>query len=238
MTDSSKEIEINHQLDQILDDLTKDQGNEEIIKNVKLLNDHSLMIEDQEYKLIINYQEAFDYDAFYTRYQDLFAKYDYIVGDWAFGQLRLRGFYQIGTPKVAYDQRIETLEDYINEYCNFGAKYFVIGKNTSLAEYPQLLDRLRAGKVNDIQSKTIYPRAANKRKRSRTHPKRGNRKIPSLGHRSKTPSPIIRRRSEEIVLENKSKDNKKSVKVGTKEVGKPMNKIKHKKDFIIKKRSN
>ncbi|MCR8969238.1 YutD family protein [Facklamia sp. 7083-14-GEN3] len=237
MKDSSKEIKINKQLDQLLDDLTSNEANEEIIKNIKLFNENSLMIEDEEYDLIINYQEAFDFEAFYNRYQDLFAKYDFIVGDWAFDQLRLRGFYQIGTPKVAFDQRIETLEDYINEYCNFGAKYFVIGKKSSIAEYPHLLDRLRAGKLNNIQSKTLYPRTSNKNKRGRNYQKRTNRKIQSLGHRSKTVTPKIKRRNEKNSSQVKAK-NKNNSNGGSNNMHKPANKIKHKKDFVIKKRSN
>ncbi|MGF3196226.1 YutD family protein [Facklamia sp. P13055] len=237
MTDSTKELKINKQIDRLLDDLTGDELNEDVIKNIKFLNDSSLMIEDEEYDLIINHQEAFDFEAFYNRYQDLFAKYDYIVGDWAFNQLRLRGFYQIGTPKVAFDQRIETLEDYINEYCNFGAKYFVIGKKSSIAEYPHLLDRLRAGKINNIQSKTLYPRISNKNTRGRSYQKRTNRKIQNLGHRSKTVTPKIKRRNEKSHSLSKS-ESKNNLTVGSNKMNKATNRINHKKDFVIKKRPN
>ena len=138
--------------DYLEDLLRPDQG--EIEKNISKVDDHHLLIEGEEYQVLVDHANGYRYDAFFDRYQDFFAKYDYIVGDWASDQLRLRGFYQIGTPKVPYDQRIETLEDYLNEYCNFGASYFVIGKTKSLLNYPQLTEDFRAGKFASLPSKS------------------------------------------------------------------------------------
>lgn len=53
-------------------------------------------------------------------------KYDYIVGDWGYDQLRLRGFYEIGSKKGSPYQSIERLDDYLYEYCNFGCSYFIL----------------------------------------------------------------------------------------------------------------
>lgn len=57
---------------------------------------------------------------------DLLAKYDFLVGDWGYGQLRLKGFYDDQNQKATFDTKISTLEDYIYEYCNFGCPYFVL----------------------------------------------------------------------------------------------------------------
>ena len=54
------------------------------------------------------------------------ARYDYIVGDWGYEQLRLKGFFDKDNRKALPDQRIDMLEDYLYEYCNFGCAYFVI----------------------------------------------------------------------------------------------------------------
>ena len=53
-------------------------------------------------------------------------KYDYIVGDWGYDQLRLHGFYEVGSKKGSPSQNIDRLEDYLYEYCNFGCAYFVL----------------------------------------------------------------------------------------------------------------
>ena len=49
-------------------------------------------VENNKYKLITNYREAFDKDAFLEKYTSYFENYDYIVGDIAYSKLRLKGF--------------------------------------------------------------------------------------------------------------------------------------------------
>ncbi|WP_188206593.1 YutD family protein [Alkalibacillus aidingensis] len=83
-------------------------------------------IQGQQYKIVHNYRDGFQEEAVNERFSDILAKYDYIVGDWGFGQLRLKGFYDDQNPKATYDTKISTLEDYLYEYCNFGCSYFVL----------------------------------------------------------------------------------------------------------------
>ena len=78
------------------------------------------------YKIVKNYRDGFDYEATIKRYNDVLDKYDFIVGDWGFDQLRLKGFFLDDFKSAPIDAKISTLEDYIYEYCNFGCAYFVI----------------------------------------------------------------------------------------------------------------
>jgi len=80
----------------------------------------------QRYELVHEYKDGFEEEAVKERFCDVLMKYDYIVGDWGFGQLRLKGFYDDQNQKATYDTKISTLEDYIYEYCNFGCAYFVL----------------------------------------------------------------------------------------------------------------
>ena len=59
-----------------------------------------------------------------VRYTPLLAQYDYIVGDISAEQLRLKGFYR--NDKNVANDKIEALQDYLYEYVNFGAPYFVL----------------------------------------------------------------------------------------------------------------
>ena len=88
----------------------------------------------QEYELSINHREGFDAEALAGRYTSILNKYDYIVGDWGYEQLRLKGFYRNNNSKVSQDKKISFLEDYLYEYCNFGCAYFVIEKTRSEKE--------------------------------------------------------------------------------------------------------
>ncbi|BDG37317.1 DUF1027 domain-containing protein [Parageobacillus sp. VR-IP] len=80
------------------------------------------------YELVENVKNAFNEEAFRARYADILSKYDYIVGDWGYNQLRLRGFFDDYNQKATYDTKISTLSEYLYEYCNFGCAYFVLRK--------------------------------------------------------------------------------------------------------------
>lgn len=85
------------------------------------------------YELIEENRNGWNQETFKERYSDVLDKYDYIVGDWGYGQLRLRGFYENSNRKVPFEQKIATLDEYLQEFCNFGCPYFVL-KRTKLIQ--------------------------------------------------------------------------------------------------------
>lgn len=134
------------QLESILDDII--QGEQLDDKGIISIDNESIQIKSQSYQVTINYREGFQLDAFKHRYQDYFEKFDFIVGDWASDMLRLRGFYQIGTRKVPRDQQIDFLDDYLKEYCNFGAAYFVLAKTEALDKFDKIKASAQKSKKN------------------------------------------------------------------------------------------
>ena len=56
-------------------------------------------IEGNKYEIITDYREGYQKEDFLNRYTDYFKDYDYIVGDWAYGKLRLKGFYEDNNKK-------------------------------------------------------------------------------------------------------------------------------------------
>jgi len=86
----------------------------------------SFPLAEGTYRLVKDYRDGFDYEALIKRYNDVLAKYDYIVGDWGYDQLRLRGFFKDDFKSAPIDAKINTLNDYLYEFCNFGCAYFVI----------------------------------------------------------------------------------------------------------------
>lgn len=85
-------------------------------------------INGKKYKIIENIKDAFQEEIVIEKYADVLSKYDFIVGDWGYDQLRMKGFYHTGHAKASFDTRIDMLEDYLYEYCNFGCAYFVLQK--------------------------------------------------------------------------------------------------------------
>ena len=57
-----------------------------------------IIAEGFTYEVIENVRDGFKEDAFLARYSDILTKYDYIVGDWGYGQLRLKGFFDDKSP--------------------------------------------------------------------------------------------------------------------------------------------
>ena len=77
---------------------------------------------------MLDHKDGWNPEAFRGRYSEVLDRYDYIIGDWGYSQLRLKGFYRDNHPKVNRDTAISGMVDYINEYCNFGCAYFVLHK--------------------------------------------------------------------------------------------------------------
>ncbi|MCY1564310.1 YutD family protein [Staphylococcus pettenkoferi] len=85
-----------------------------------------IKIDDKYFELIEDYREAFNGEQFAKRYSEILDKYDYVVGDIGYEQLRLKGFYKDANKKVDMSKRFSTIQDYLLEYCNFGCPYFVL----------------------------------------------------------------------------------------------------------------
>ncbi|TVY09420.1 YutD family protein [Paenibacillus cremeus] len=85
-------------------------------------------IAGRTYEVLIDHKNGWRPEAFRDRYSEVLDRYDYIVGDWGYSQLRLRGFFKDTHPKATKDSMFSTLQDYLNEYCNFGCAYFIIEK--------------------------------------------------------------------------------------------------------------
>ncbi|GBG96848.1 YutD family protein [Lactococcus termiticola] len=88
--------------------------------------DEVVKVGEKTFHLVRNVKEAFNTEKLEQRYNGILDRYDYIVGDWGFEQLRLKGFYSESRKKASPEQRIDHLEDYLNEYCNYGCAYFVL----------------------------------------------------------------------------------------------------------------
>ena len=87
-----------------------------------------IMVEDIEYELIYNYKDAFNLDDFVSKCTDYFYDYDYIIGDIAYGKLRLKGFYDSSNKKVKKINNFVNKDKYLKENCAVDCKYFIVKK--------------------------------------------------------------------------------------------------------------
>ncbi|HZG84590.1 YutD family protein [Paenibacillus sp.] len=89
------------------------------------------------FELIQEHKDAWKPEAFKERYSEVLDRYDYIVGDWGYNQLRLKGFFKEGNSKATKDSVIASLQDYLQEYCNFGCAYFVLERQPAKGLPPE-----------------------------------------------------------------------------------------------------
>jgi len=79
-----------------------------------------------EFELIKEYKDGFDLSLLEEKYTDYFDSYDYILGDFAYGKLRLKGFCDKGNKIFNQINDYRTIDDYIKNNCAYECKYFII----------------------------------------------------------------------------------------------------------------
>lgn len=88
----------------------------------------TIVIEDIKYDLIKDYKNGYDQEAFVTLYTDYFKIYDYILGDWAYGKLRLKGFCTKENPRHNKINSYAGKDQYLSKQCAYDCKYFILKK--------------------------------------------------------------------------------------------------------------
>ena len=83
-----------------------------------------------EYKVLKDYRDCFDKEEVQTKIEDTdyFNNYDYILGDYSYDKLRLKGFYKKDNKNVTAANNYDNIDDYIENYCSYGCKYFILEK--------------------------------------------------------------------------------------------------------------
>lgn len=87
-----------------------------------------IVINDISYEIIRNDKDCINIDELSEKITDYFDDYDYIVGDFAYDKVRLKGYYVSSNKNVKKINDIKYLDDYIKDYCSYGARIFVLKK--------------------------------------------------------------------------------------------------------------
>ena len=83
---------------------------------------------NKNYELEKNYKDGFDKEVVENLVTDYYDNYDYIVGDWAYNKLRLKGFCDKQNKMNNKINNINNLDKYIKENCAYECRYFVLKK--------------------------------------------------------------------------------------------------------------
>ena len=167
------------QVDSLLENIADDSESEKNDRNkeeeiVKLLDDNRLLVGTQEYELSIDHREGFDPEALAGRYTSILSKYDYIVGDWGYDQLRLKGFYRNNNSKVPKTRK--------------SVSWRIISTNIAILAVPISLSKKRAltKRKSQKRSATVNVKTV-KQTEKNCRPMQLSKQLPS---RTPAPAPV------------------------------------------------
>ena len=85
-----------------------------------------IVINDIEYEIIRNDKDCINKKELEEKITDYFDEYDYIMGDFAYDKVRLKGYYNSDNKMANKINDIKYLDDYIENYCSYGARIFLL----------------------------------------------------------------------------------------------------------------
>lgn len=87
-----------------------------------------MKINNINYELIKEEKNGFDKEIVEKQLTEYYNDFDYVLGDWAYGKLRLKGFNNKTNKGFKPYNDFNKIEEYINEKCAYGCKYFILKK--------------------------------------------------------------------------------------------------------------
>lgn len=90
------------------------------MKPIELLNN--------KYEIIRNDKDCFNLEEIKERFTEYFEEYDYILGDFAYDKVRLKGYYDSTNKKANKINDYKYIDNYIENYCSYGARIFILRK--------------------------------------------------------------------------------------------------------------
>ena len=83
-------------------------------------------VENHKYDLVEDNGDCFDLETFKEKYTDYFYDYDYILGDYAYNKLRLKGFCEKNNKRFNKINDISSKDNYLKKECAYKCKYFLL----------------------------------------------------------------------------------------------------------------
>ena len=88
-----------------------------------------IKLDEKKYLILENKNECLNLEELQEKYTDYFYDFDYILGDYAYNKLRLKGFCQKNNPRFNQINDINTKDNYLKELCAYYCNYFLIKKD-------------------------------------------------------------------------------------------------------------
>lgn len=91
-----------------------------------------LYLGKNNYEIIKNNKDCLEEEELKTLFTEYFEAFDYVLGDYSYGRLRLKGFYESNNKLAKRINDIKYLDSYLREYCACQCPYFLIKKQINV----------------------------------------------------------------------------------------------------------
>ena len=85
-----------------------------------------VIIDNKEYDVVRNYRDALNVSDLEGKITDYFDSFDYILGDYAYGKVRLKGFNEKGNKNYKTINDYAKVDEYIKTNCAYDCRYFIL----------------------------------------------------------------------------------------------------------------
>lgn len=88
----------------------------------------TILLNDNNYQLIENKNNCFNTEEVIPKFTEYFDTFDYVLGDYSYGKLRLKGFYDSANSCKTAINDVSQWKEYIKNYCAYECNYFLLKK--------------------------------------------------------------------------------------------------------------
>ena len=87
-----------------------------------------IVLNKVEYEIIKDYKNALNTEEVEEKITDYFDNYDYILGDYSYDKLRLKGFCDKDNEILKKINDYQNIDKYLKDFCSHDCRYFIIKK--------------------------------------------------------------------------------------------------------------
>ena len=91
-----------------------------------------IKLSNSDYMVEENYKDCLNIEELQDLFTDYFYDYDYVLGDYSYNKLRLKGFYASNNKNSNKINDIKGYKNYIEDFCAVDCPFFLLKKQISI----------------------------------------------------------------------------------------------------------